>query len=108
LIYFWLKRGKTNRIKINFQDETGVPFDDSHESFIIEHYWGYTKRGAERTDEYKVEHPRWSLYNARDAEIAVDFGATYNEKFAFLTGENPKSVLMAKGSEIAVYKGAKI
>lgn len=108
LVYLWLKRGKTNRIKVDFQNETGVPLDDSHESFIIEHYWGYTKRGANRTDEYKVEHPKWSLYEAGDAEIAVDFAATYGEKFAFLTSENPKSVLMAKGSEIAVYKGARI
>ena len=108
LVYLWQKRGKINQIKVNFQNETGVPFADSHESFIIEHYWGYTKRGADRTDEYKVEHPKWSLYEARDAEIAVDFAATYSEKFAFLTGEKPVSILMAKGSEIAVYKGAKI
>lgn len=108
LAYFWLKRGKTNHIKINFQDETGVPADNSHESFIIEHYWGYTKRGANRTDEYKVEHPKWSLYDASSAEIAVDFGATYGAKFGFLSNENPKSILMAKGSEIAVYKGAKL
>jgi hypothetical protein len=108
LIYFWLKGGKTNRIKVNFQNESGVPAEDSHGSFIIEHYWGYTKRGANRTDEYKVEHPKWSLYDIGDAEIEVDFRATYSEKFAFLTGEKPKSILMAKGSEIAVYKGAKL
>ncbi|HLL99816.1 MAG TPA: DUF2071 domain-containing protein [Pyrinomonadaceae bacterium] len=108
LVYQWLKRGKTNRVKVNFQNETGVPLADSHESFIIEHYWGYTKRRAGRTDEYKVEHPKWSLYETRNAEIAVDFAATYDERFGFLTGENPVSILMAKGSEIAVYKGAKI
>jgi len=108
LAYLWLKRGKTNRIKINFQNEIGVPLEDSHESFIIEHYWGYTRRGARRTDEYKVEHPKWSLYEAHNAEIAVDFAAVYGENFAFLTNEKPKSILMAKGSEIAVYKGAKL
>lgn len=109
IIYAWLKKGKTNSLKANFQNDIGVPAKDSHESFVIEHYWGYTRRGTNRTDEYKVEHPKWNLYETNDAaEIKVDFGATYGEKFAFLADEKPKSVVVAKGSEIAVYKGAKI
>ena len=82
-----------------------MPEADSHGEFIIEHYWGYTKRGAKRTDEYKVEHPKWELFTAENARIDVDFGKTYGEEFAFLSQQKPYSVLLAKGSEIAVYKG---
>ena len=108
LVYLWQKRGKSNRIKINFQNASGVPLEDSHESFIIEHYWGYTKRGANRTDEYKVEHPKWELFDVVNAEIAADFGRLYGERFAFLNDAQPHSIFMAKGSPIAVYKGAKL
>jgi len=86
----------------------GVPDENSHGEFIIEHYWGYTKRNTNRTDEYKVEHPKWELFAADDYEIKMDFGKLYGTKFAFLNETKPYSIFMAKGSEVAVYKGARI
>lgn len=108
LIYSWSKADCENHIKIEIGDNRGVPEENSHAEFIIEHYWGYTKRGDSRTDEYKVEHPKWELFDVNRAEIAVDFGRLYGDRFAFLNGAKPYSIFMAKGSEIAVYKGAKI
>jgi uncharacterized protein len=108
LAYSWSKGEKTNRVSVEKGASSGVPAENSHGEFIIEHYWGYTKRGANRTDEYKVEHPKWNLFEAKNAEIAVDFGFTYGERFAFLTKQKPQSILLAEGSEIAVYKGAKL
>ncbi len=106
LTYIW-KRGEiTNRVHVEKGAELGVPADDSHGEFIIEHYWGYTRRGANRTDEYKVEHPKWNLLDINYAEIDVDFDFTYGGKFGFLTETEPKTILLAKGSDIAVYKGA--
>jgi uncharacterized protein len=103
--YSW-KRGEcSNRITVGRGESLGVPFDDSHGSFIIEHYWGYTKRVGNRTDEYKVEHPKWELFSAEDPEINVDFRGTYDNEFAFLNTQTPYSILLAKGSEISVYKG---
>lgn len=106
LTYNWSKSGKTNRIQVEKGADLGVPTENSHGEFIIEHYWGYTKRGAYRTDEYKVEHPKWNLFDVNYAEIDVDFGFTYGSKFDFLTETQPKTILLAKGSDIAVYKGA--
>lgn len=108
LSYFWHKGDCVNRVKVEYGESVGVPKENSHGEFIIEHYWGYTKRGANRTDEYKVEHPKWELLKVERAEIQVDFGKTYGEQFAFLTTAKPKSVLLAKGSEISVYKGEKL
>jgi uncharacterized protein YqjF (DUF2071 family) len=106
--YSWTKGGKTNLVSVEKGASLGVPAENSHGEFIIEHYWGYTRRGDARTDEYKVEHPKWNLFEAKNERIEVDFGFTYGEKFAFLTKEKPQSVLLAEGSEIAVYKGAKL
>ncbi len=108
LIYAWRKGDSTNQLKVEIGENLGVPDVDSHGEFIIEHYWGYTKRGANRTDEYKVEHPKWELFEVNYAEIDVDFGKLYGEKFDFLSKTEPHSIFMAKGSEVAVYKGAKI
>ena len=69
---------------------------------------GYTKRKGDRTDEYKVEHPKWELYKAEDPVIDVDFGRTYGDEFAFLSERKPYSILLAAGSNIAVYKGERL
>ncbi len=106
--YAWWKADFTNQIKVEIGENLGVPSENSHGEFIIEHYWGYTKRNANRTDEYKVEHSKWELFAADDYEIKTDFGRLYGAKFAFLNEAKPHSIFMAKGSEIAVYKGAKI
>jgi hypothetical protein len=89
-------------------ENLGVPKEDSHGSFIIEHYWGYTRRSEIRTEEYKVEHPKWELFSVNEYAIEVDFEDTYGERFAFLKSSQPYSVVFAKGSSVAVYKGQTI
>ncbi|MEK7855953.1 MAG: DUF2071 domain-containing protein [Acidobacteriota bacterium] len=106
--YSWEKDGFANSISVERGLSRGVPAEGSHGEFIIEHYWGYTKRGVGRTDEYKVEHPKWELFAADRPKIDVDFAVTYGEEFGFLSTADPHSVLLAKGSDIAVYKGEKI
>lgn len=108
LSYAWWKGDLVNSIKVKIGENLGVPPDNSHGEFIIEHYWGYTKRGLARTDEYKVEHPKWELFDIYSSEINIDFGRVYGERFEFLNGQQPYSILLAKGSEVSVYKGEKI
>jgi uncharacterized protein len=106
--YEWSRRGAGNRLSVEIDASVGVPPAGSHGEFIIEHYWGYTARGGGRVDEYKVEHPKWELFSVKNEKIDVDFGGTYGSEFASLAESKPYSVLIAKGSDIAVYKGKKI
>jgi uncharacterized protein YqjF (DUF2071 family) len=89
LIYVWWKRDDAHHVKVEIGENTGVPLENSHGEFIIEHYWGYTKRGANRTDEYKVEHPKWELFDVKNHEIKCDFGTLYGERFACLSNAKP-------------------
>lgn len=98
----------TNALSIRQGENLGVPPEGSHGEFIIEHYWGYTRRGPNRTDEYKVEHPKWELFSVGDNEVDVDFGGVYGDEFKFLSRARPYSVVFAKGSEIGVYKGSRL
>ena len=108
LAYSWSKKDSENSLTVEIGKNLGVPAENSYGEFIIEHYWGYTGRAENRTDEYKVEHPKWELFEIDYAEIDVDFGRLYGEKFSFLSDTKPYSIFMAKGSEVAVYKGAKM
>jgi hypothetical protein len=74
----------------------------SEAEFITEHYWGYSRRDAERTIEYHVEHPRWQVYPIEAWHCDVDFGAVYGQVFASLNEARPLSVFLAEGSEVAV------
>ena len=82
--YTWQRSESTNSVSMEIGENIGVPPEYSHGEFIIEHYWGYTRRNGDRTDEYKVEHPKWELFSVENPEIDVDFGSTYGEEFAFL------------------------
>jgi uncharacterized protein YqjF (DUF2071 family) len=106
--YSWSRGSCRNKISVEIDENIGVPDEASHGEFIIEHYWGYTSRGHGRVDEYKVEHPKWELFSVKNETLDVDFAGTYGEEFGFLADKKPHSVLLAKGSEISVYKGAKI
>ena len=106
--YGWKKGSSQSRLSVGRGESLGVPGEGSHGEFIIEHYWGYTRRSSARTDEYKVEHPKWEMLSAENPEITVDFAGTYGPEFDFLARQKPYSVLLAKGSEISVYKGAKL
>lgn len=108
LSYGWQKGDFQNSVKVETGTNTGVPAENSHEEFIIEHYWGYTMRGENRTDEYKVEHPKWEIFSIENYEIKADFGRLYGAEYAFLNDKQPYSIFMAKGSPVSVFKGAKI
>ena len=106
--YRWQKDDRRNALLVKRGRSLGVPGENSHGEFIIDHYWGYTKRNEGRTDEYRVEHPKWELFEAKEPRIGVRFGATYGEEFEFLSTSTPRSVLLAAGSAITVYKGKPI
>ena len=104
--YEWHRGAAPNSISAKLGVNLGVPAEGSHEEFIIEHYWGYTKRPLGRTDEYKVEHPKWELRALESSEIDVEFRHVYGDEFRSLS--DPYSVVFASGSEISVYMGGRI
>lgn len=105
--YSWKKGTCENALSVSHGANIGIPAEGSHGEFIIEHYWGYTKRDG-HTDEYKVEHPKWDLFETSDVNIDVDFRGTYGDEFGFLANASPYSLLFANGSNVSVYKGNRI
>ena len=94
--------GPWNRIAISTNPQPVALKTGSAAEFITEHYWGYAKRGARRSFEYAVEHPRWDVYDVLDHEIICDISRFYGAEFTeFLSGP-PASIFMAEGSEVLV------
>lgn len=106
--YEWRRGALRNFIAATIGVNQGSPEGGSHGEFITEHYWGYTKRSSNRSDEYKVAHNRWELFSVEESEVDVDFASVYGSEFAFLGDAKPYSVLFTRGSNIAVYKGERL
>ena len=105
--YQW-KSAQWNRLMVR-ADTTPVRWSEGSEvEFITEHFWGYTKLNEASTSEYQVEHPAWLVYPVHTYHIDVDFEEVYGPTFAFLAKQEPKSVYLAEGSGISVYKGRRV
>lgn len=105
--YRWQEAGEWQEFGVTAVNKPMLIDKDSHQGFITEHYWGYSKRGSEKTTEYGVEHPTWESYPISNHHIDVNFEKAYGKKFSHLTRAIPSSVLLAEGSDVIIRSGKK-
>lgn len=100
--YDWKINKAWNHIAVNTEKDNEQMLPGRIEEFIFEHYYGYTKINDCTSQEYKVNHPRWMVKKVKDYSIHCDFKAMYGEDFAFLSNQQPDSVIVAEGSNVSV------
>jgi uncharacterized protein YqjF (DUF2071 family) len=106
--YSWKMDGQWDYIRVNASG-TGSPLvPGSHEEFITEHYWGYTRMGEKVTSEYEVVHPRWNIFPVNRCEIGCSAEKLYGPQFAACLAGPPETVFLAEGSPVAVKEGRQI
>jgi hypothetical protein len=99
--YSWRRGTKWESLKMRATGEPQSIAAGSHAEFITEHYWGYTAVRAGCT-EYRVEHPRWKIWNADNFEFRADVAALYGKQFVETLSAPPRSAFIAEGSPITV------
>lgn len=100
--YEWKINKAWNHLSVKAGFDALPMLPGSIEEFIFEHYYGYTKIDSKRTQEYKVNHPRWLVKTVLDYSIDCDFRAMYGDAFAYLQHQQPHSVILAEGSPVTV------
>ena len=99
--YSWRRGRKWESLKMNATGEPQTIPSGSHAGFITEHYWGYACfRGG--CSEYRVEHPRWKIWNAERFEFSANVATLYGEQFVEPLRTAPRSALIADGSPVEV------
>ena len=106
--YEWRSKGTWYRLSVETHGDWNVPDLDSEASFVAEHYWGYAAQRDESTLEYEVEHPRWRMAKADEAEYVCDVVGLYGEEFVEFLSREPVSAFMAEGSEVVVRRGVRL
>jgi uncharacterized protein len=108
LEYRWRFKRRWCRLGIALDGEPFLPEDGSEACFITEHYWGYTAQRDGTTLEYRVEHPRWRVWQGMRPAFECDVAALYGEGFASSLQGAPSSSFVADGSAVVVRRGAQL
>src|SRR5881296_1800388 len=99
--YSWRRGRNWESLKMSASGESQSIPAGSHAEFITEHYWGYTCIRA-GCSEYRVEHPRWRVWNADSFEFSADVASLYGHQFVESLKTKPRSAFIADGSPIQV------
>jgi uncharacterized protein YqjF (DUF2071 family) len=75
----------------------------SHEEFISERPWGFTRQRDGGTIEYAVDHPRWNVWRDVRWELTGPLGDFYGAPFSSILSGAPTSAFVAEGSAVAVH-----
>jgi uncharacterized protein YqjF (DUF2071 family) len=101
--YSWRRSKKWESLRMSATGEPQSIPAGSHAEFITEHYWGYTcVRGG--CSEYRVEHPRWRIWNVDRFELDADVATLYGSQFAETLSNQPRSAFIADGSHVQVWR----
>jgi len=101
--YSWRRGSKWESLEMSASGEPQSIPAGSHAEFITEHYWGYTslRNGC---GEYRVEHPRWKIWNASHFELNADIATLYGQQLAEALNQPPRSAFIADGSPITIQR----
>ncbi len=101
--YSWRRGSKWEFVSMSAGgDPVAIPAG-THEEFITEHYWGYTKlRGG--CSEYRVEHPRWKIWPATSARFKADIDSLFGSEFVDPLSAPAASQFIADGSHVQVWR----
>ena len=103
--YGWKLGSAWNHLRVQCAGLDPVALrDGSHEQFIAEHYWGYSVQRDGGTVEYRVEHPPWRIWPGEQADVQVDSGPLYGERFRIALSAPPVSTFVAEGSPVKVFR----
>ena len=101
--YGWRQRSGWSRLRIDPVGEPAALDAGSIEEFITEHYWGYTRQRDGTTVEYRVEHPRWRVWQVGVAKLEGALEELYGVELGRVLREAPASAFLADGSRVTVY-----
>lgn len=96
-------KGREQRMRVTGAKPTTTPDPDSTAHFFKEHQWGFGTTHSGRLIRYEVVHPSWAIYPVTEHHLTLDWAHVYGPEWAFLQDAEPYSVVLAKGSQVAVH-----
>lgn len=108
VLYEWDADGRRNCLAVKEGGGLRRPARGSLEAFVLDRYWGYSRRPGGRTFEFGVEHPSWQARAAIATEVECDVAGLYGAEFVGALRQPPAAVFVAEGSAVTVRTGGLI
>ena len=105
--YGWTTGNSDNVIEITVFGNPSIPKSETLSSFVIEHYWGYSKQ-KNKTIDYEVEHIPWRIWEDTNYRFKCDVSEIYGKEFQPYITEKPSSVIVVEGSSVNVRFGKEL
>jgi uncharacterized protein len=100
--YNWQIRGRWHQIAARADQGGAPPAPGSIEEFVTVRHWGYNGEAGKDTLEYKVDHPPWRVWKAKDVRADVNPAAICGSEVARQL-HDPVSALVADGSSVTIH-----
>lgn len=100
--YQWDSTGRWQTVAGAGSGEGAQPEPGSLEEFLTVRHWGYNGGPGKDTLAYRVDHPRWRVWHARDIRVDYNAEALCGLQLAREL-RSPMSALIADGSAVTVH-----
>jgi uncharacterized protein YqjF (DUF2071 family) len=107
IAFTWRDHGRDFRLAGSALAAPQLPPADSLAEHIVDHYWAYTATPRGAAYEYLVPHPPWRIAEA-EGEFTGDAYRQYGRRFAPYLNGKPAYAFWATGSNVSVFRGAKL
>lgn len=99
--YQWDTTGQWCTVAGMGAGEGAEPAAGSLEEFLTVRHWGYNGETGKDTLEYRVDHPRWRVWHARNTRVDYRVGPLCGPELAREL-KTPVSILVADGSAVTI------
>ena len=106
--YGWTHEGADFSLRASAAGPAAPLEAGTEAEFITEHYWGYTRQRDGGTLEYRVEHPRWDVWERPEGTFRGPASSLYGKEFGAVLAGPPRSAFVAVGSEVTVNVGERV
>ena len=105
--YQWTTGDYVNHIKVNARSQMRQQEQETKESFVLDHHYGYTVKEG-KTYEYYVEYSPWAMWDAQSGSFDCDTENVFGRPFVRALKQRPASVFLARGSDVIIYRPTEI
>jgi uncharacterized protein YqjF (DUF2071 family) len=100
--YYWKISRQWNYLKLTTSLSPYEPENSSLESFIRNHYQGYTKNTETKTSKFEIEHRHWSIYPSLSFDMQLNTENIYGREFCEYFQQKPSTSFLMDGSRTKV------
>lgn len=101
--YQWKVDDHWNKLRIRARSRIKNTGADTKVGFILDHANHFQSHRG-KTLEYQVQHPKWSAWDAAQANFTCDVQRLFGKEFVKPLAKRPASVFVSRGSDVSVYR----